>query len=94
MATVVGCRTGEGRAEVDVIVERCAGLDVHKKTVMACVRKPADGERVSVSIFRNKSQKIFKKSRKGNPPPVVSVSRRNVRGRVAPISEESRDEDG
>jgi len=33
---------------VDVIVERCAGLDVHKKTVMACVRKPADGERVSV----------------------------------------------
>jgi transposase len=33
---------------VDVIVERCAGLDVHKKTVMACVRKPGDGERVSV----------------------------------------------
>jgi hypothetical protein len=34
---------------VDVIVERCAGLDVHKKTVMACVRKPGEaGERVSV----------------------------------------------
>jgi transposase len=28
---------------VDVIVERCAGLDVHKKTVMACVRSP-DGK--------------------------------------------------
>jgi transposase len=28
---------------VDVIVERCAALDVHKKTVMACVRGP-DGK--------------------------------------------------
>jgi transposase len=28
---------------VDVIVDRCAALDVHKKTVMACVRTP-DGE--------------------------------------------------
>jgi hypothetical protein len=25
---------------VDVIVERCAGLDVHTKTVMAAVRTP------------------------------------------------------
>jgi hypothetical protein len=25
---------------VDVIVERCAALDVQKKTVMACVRAP------------------------------------------------------
>jgi hypothetical protein len=25
---------------VDVIVDRCAGLDVHKNTVMAAVRKP------------------------------------------------------
>ena len=25
---------------MDVIVERCAALDVHKRTVMACVRKP------------------------------------------------------
>jgi transposase len=28
---------------VDVIVDRCAGLDVHKDTVMACVRRPAAG---------------------------------------------------
>ncbi len=28
---------------MDVIVERCGGLDVHKKTVMACVRSP-DGK--------------------------------------------------
>ena len=28
------------RLAVDVIVERCAGLDVHKKTVMAAVRTP------------------------------------------------------
>jgi transposase len=33
---------------VDVIVSRCAGLDVHKNTVMACVRTPGpDGGRAS-----------------------------------------------
>jgi transposase len=39
---------------VDVIVARCAGLDVHKNTVMACVRTPSpDGGRVSrVRRFR------------------------------------------
>ena len=25
---------------MDVIVDRCAGLDVHKRTVVACVRTP------------------------------------------------------
>lgn len=31
---------------MDVVVARCAGLDVHKKTVVACVRLPGDnGER-------------------------------------------------
>jgi len=28
---------------MDVIVDRCAGLDVHKKTVVACVRSPGAG---------------------------------------------------
>jgi transposase len=28
---------------VDVLVARCAGLDVHKKSVTACVRKPGHG---------------------------------------------------
>ena len=28
---------------MEVVVARCAGLDVHKKTVMACVRKPTTG---------------------------------------------------
>ena len=33
---------------MDVIVARCAGLDVHKNTVMACVRAPGpDGGRIS-----------------------------------------------
>src|SRR5262245_52654367 len=34
---------------MDVVVERCAGLDVHKKTVVACVRTPGSrrGERQS-----------------------------------------------
>ena len=30
---------------VEVIVERCAALDVHKETVMACVRSPGSGSR-------------------------------------------------
>jgi transposase len=30
---------------MDVIVERCAALDVHKDTVMACVRRPGSGTR-------------------------------------------------
>src|SRR5678809_12100 len=35
---------------VDVIVSRCAGLDVHKDTVMACVRTPSpDGGRRSTA---------------------------------------------
>ena len=39
---------------MEVIVSRCAGLDVHKNTVMACVRTPSpDGGRVStVRQFR------------------------------------------
>ncbi len=28
---------------MDVIIDRCAGLDVHKKTVMATVRMPGPG---------------------------------------------------
>ena len=33
---------------MDVVVARCAGLDVHKDTVVACVRTPGpDGERRS-----------------------------------------------
>lgn len=30
---------------MDVIVDRCAGLDVHKKSVTACVRTPGRGSR-------------------------------------------------
>src|SRR4026207_69844 len=41
-------------ATVEVIVSRCAGLDVHKNTVMACVRVPGpNGGRTStVRQFR------------------------------------------
>ena len=35
---------------MDVIVARCAGLDVHKDTVMACVRGPGDGSRRSQEV--------------------------------------------
>lgn len=38
---------------MDVIVERCAALDVHKDTVMACVRRPgAQGREQEVRRFR------------------------------------------
>jgi transposase len=30
---------------MEVLVERCAGLDVHQKTVTACVRSPGDGNK-------------------------------------------------
>src|SRR5437870_7410097 len=35
-------RTAEGRS-MDTLIERCGGLDVHKDTVVACVRVPARG---------------------------------------------------
>src|SRR6266568_211811 len=39
------CRQG-GRSPMDQLIERCAGLDVHKKTVAACLRVPGpQGER-------------------------------------------------
>jgi transposase len=36
---------GEGGVLVEVMVERCAALDVHKDTVMACVRRPGGESR-------------------------------------------------
>jgi hypothetical protein len=36
-------RIGGGGAGMEVIVERVAGLDVHKETVMAAVRVPDEG---------------------------------------------------
>jgi hypothetical protein len=35
---------------MDIVVERCAGLDVHKDTVVACVRTPGDGRRREETI--------------------------------------------
>jgi transposase len=37
---------------MDVIVDRCAGLDVHQKTVVACVRTPGTGRRKRDSEVR------------------------------------------
>jgi hypothetical protein len=38
------------RVVMDVLIERCAGLDVHKRTVVATVRSPgAAGKRRSVT---------------------------------------------
>src|SRR5580692_4319351 len=32
----------QGRLPMEIVVERCAGLDVHKDVVVACVRVPSD----------------------------------------------------
>jgi transposase len=47
---------------VDVIVDRCAALDVHKKTVMACVRAPdgAGGRRQELREFRTFSRDLVR----------------------------------
>ena len=37
---------------MEVLVDRCAGLDVHKKTVVACVRTPGSGRHKRVSEVR------------------------------------------
>ncbi len=40
---------------MDVLIERCAGLDVHKKTVVACIRRPGAGpgeRRIHTRTFR------------------------------------------
>ncbi len=29
---------------MEIVFERCAGLDVHKETVVACVRQPSEGK--------------------------------------------------
>ena len=45
---------------MDVIVDRCAALDVHKKTVMACVRTPdgVGGRRQELREFRTFSRDL------------------------------------
>ena len=40
----VSCRLWKEVVMVDVIVERCAGLDVHRDTVVATVRVPGKGK--------------------------------------------------
>lgn len=42
----------EGVVLMEVIVDRCAGLDVHKDTVMACVRRWDDAGRKRISEVR------------------------------------------
>ena len=37
---------------MEVLVDRCAGLDVHKKTVVACVRSPGSGRQKRHSEVR------------------------------------------
>jgi transposase len=46
---------------MEVIIERCAGLDVHKRSVTACVRTPGEGERCSqVRTFRTFTRDLLR----------------------------------
>ncbi len=42
---------------MNVVIERCAGLDVHKKTVVACVRTPEGGRGKLRSSERGRSRR-------------------------------------
>ena len=44
-----------------VVYDRCAGLDVHKKTVSACVSlcEAAGGKRQQVRVFRTFTQDLL-----------------------------------
>ena len=37
---------------MNVVIERCTGLDVHKKTVVACVRTPERDQRKLLAAFQ------------------------------------------
>ena len=47
---------------MNVVVERCAFLDVHRDTVMACARTPdgAGGRREEVTEFRTTTSQLLK----------------------------------
>ena len=70
---------------MNVVIERCAGLDVHKKTVVACVRAPRSGR----AKERLKETRSFATTMKGfgGPARVAGFARRDrcgdgVHGRV------------
>ena len=46
---------------MNVVVERCAFLDVHRDTVMACARTPdgAEGRREEVTEFRTTTSQLL-----------------------------------
>jgi hypothetical protein len=50
-----------GEGAMDQLIERCAGLDVHKATVTACVRVPASGGRRAqhVPTFRTTAAELL-----------------------------------
>ncbi len=49
-AVVPPARTPQGVTPMDLIHRCCAGLDVHKKTVVACARRLADDGQVSCQV--------------------------------------------
>lgn len=61
-STVVGSNFNERtRAKLDVLVKRCAGLDVHAKTIVACVLvEEDDGYLIKeIETFRTLTKDLF-----------------------------------
>ncbi len=54
-------RSGKGLMTMQVVVERCAFLDVHRDTVMACARTldSAGGRREEVAEFRTTTSQLL-----------------------------------
>ena len=47
----------------EILVERCAGLDVHRDSVVATVRAPADGKRVQQTRTFSSSRAAYVKTK-------------------------------
>lgn len=47
------------RANIDQLIARCAGLDVHQKSVTACLRVPGDGDERVQEILANQSHSVI-----------------------------------
>jgi transposase len=44
------CAAQEEVSQMDVVYERCCGLDIHKRTIVACVIVPGAGGKPSTQI--------------------------------------------
>ena len=77
-----------GGSPMDVLHDRCAGLDVHKKTVVACVRSVGPDGSVEVPHLRHHDRRPARAGRlarrRGGPPRRHGIHRRLLEADLAP----------